>query len=586
MAEAKFCPHCGSPLAAGDRYCGNCGAIIAAATTPPGTSAVSGVPKPAGKRRWGMTSALVAGGAVLAIAAVLVAGSGDKETRPPAQPPAMTDGEKGDVDRPAAPAQHRWETYANARYATRIDYPADMFVAQAATGDNAGRSFEAADGAGFFVYSSANALEQTLDDLIAENLAEAGDRLLAHDRSANGFHLVFRRENQVIDRTLATSDGLGYLHWFEVAYPEEKASTYAPISKRMRASFSVAAVTDQPGQGGASSGGTVALLPLIGWTYKEPAADFADLPALTAEVEFGEEADMGQLTFVCQQTDPSTAYFALLVAPAFAPSDEFAATITIEGSGGAGTVSLAMRDLYATTDGERPNINWDATILFAPIELEDLSVLVQAQGLIVSAAGRSWRLDTMGLAGAGEEFLTACESGGVQQGGIHGGPDAFSYVRIASSERGFGVAGVAGPVGFAVDIPEAWVREENTLEHELVFRSPDSDLDAQMFLAFMGEPLMGRTPRSALAEQVAEMQSMADAQIVEQGPVETAAGPGERVILRFASPAGPGSMLMDETIVLRRGDILYRIELTAPEAIWHTANQAMQRVVQTLEFAQ
>lgn len=247
---------------------------------------------------------------------------------------------------------------------------------------------------------------------------------------------------------------------------------------------------------------------------------------------------------------------------------------------------MVMRDLYATADGERPNINWDATILFAPIEMEDLGQFLQADALRVMAGGQNWRLaGGNSLARAGDSFLAACAGNAPMAGGSYPqehGPDEFSYQRIESAEFGFEVAG--RPIGFSVDIPEYWVRVPNTLEHELIFASPDDDPDAQMFLALRAEPAQGQSAAEALAGQVGEMQSMAETEILEHGSVETASGPAVRVLLRFFSPSESPVKLMDEIVVLQVRDLTYRIELTVPEPVWHTGRQVMQRALETLEL--
>lgn len=74
---------------------------------------------------------------------------------------------------------------------------------------------------------------------------------------------------------------------------------------------------------------------------------------------------------------------------------------------------LALRDLYGTQGGERLDINWDAAIAFAPIEMEDLGLFIQAKALVVTAAGRDWRLGGGdSLKRAGQKFVAACERSG------------------------------------------------------------------------------------------------------------------------------------------------------------------------------
>lgn len=145
-----------------------------------------------------------------------------------------------------------------------------------------------------------------------------------------------------------------------------------------------------------------------GWIFTAPSTDYADLPALMAKTDFSPDTEMGQLVFVCQPGKPSSDYFALLVAPMFKHGDSVEATLAIEGSDAA--LSLDMRDLYASKGSKRPGIDWDASILFAPIEMEDLGELIQAKALLVSAAGQNWRLaGGKTLKQSGQGFLSDCE---------------------------------------------------------------------------------------------------------------------------------------------------------------------------------
>ncbi|MBV6649696.1 MAG: hypothetical protein KI789_08240, partial [Hoeflea sp.] len=253
-----------------------------------------------------------------------------------------------------------------------------------------------------------------------------------------------------------------------------------------------------------------------------------------------------------------------------------------------GELRLAMRDLYATSGGERPQIDWDATILFAPVGMEDLGQLIQARALLVKAAGQTWRLaGGDSLARAGERFLTACETGDTSTSGAatgERGPDEFSYQRIASADLGFAVEGTSGPTRFTVEIPEGWVRVPNTMDHELVFASPDDDPDAQMFLAILARPSGGKSLPAALDEQLSIIKDMTETETLERGQVVTNAGPAERARLRYLGPSEEQVMLIDDTAVLQRGDITYVIELTVPEPVWHTGQQVIEQALKTLEF--
>lgn len=554
---------------------------------------------------------MVLAGAVLAVMAIafLAAENDDgREETNRARPDAMqTVGNQGGTQtagiKPDA-EDFGWKPYVNSRYGVSIDYPSSLFTPGEAPPDNAGRNFTATDGARFFVYSSANALDENLNTLIGQALEGiAPDAILRRDMAPDGFTLVVRREGEIVIRRLATSEQGTMLHWLEIGFPPALKDRYEPVADRMLSTFKIStdrATADRqteapagirttpvrPATQAGENPATAIDLPVTAWIYNAPGEGYADLPALIAETDQLADNRIGQLTFVCQAAAVSPAYFAMLVAPSFQSGDAAEVKIAIEGAGAQGTLSLPMRDLYATKGGERPDIDWDATILFAPVAMEDLGAFVKADALIVSAGGANWRLaGGISLELAGEKFLAACEGGDLPESNSPGGargPDEFSYRTVNSADYGFTVANARGPAGFSVDIPEGWVRVPNTLEHELTFASPDDDPDAQMFLAIRAEPAQGRTATKALAEQVAEMQSMTETEILEQGPANAAFAPGRRALLRFLSPQDMPGKMMDELVVLSRGDLVYRIELTVPEPVWHTGRQVMVRALASM----
>ena len=65
-----------------------------------------------------------------------------------------------------------WGAYANARYGTSIDYPADLFTAQPAPENGDGRSFAGPQGkVSFMVYGSYNVMELPLGGLMTEDMS-------------------------------------------------------------------------------------------------------------------------------------------------------------------------------------------------------------------------------------------------------------------------------------------------------------------------------------------------------------------------------------------------------------------------------
>jgi hypothetical protein len=555
---------------------------------------------------------MIASGSALAIAAVVFSGILSPDKSSPRSPPEQTTVQQDQTDAQASSTQSvvrlgpvkepeatasdlAWKPYVNSRYGVAVDYPSQVFSAGEPPADNSGRGFEAADGGRFHVYSSANALGQSLDELMTGALdGVSGEAVIDRQQTAAGFTLTLRRDQEIVHRHLMTSEGGDMLHWLEIGYPEELKLQYAAIAERMLASFRMAADQATDGSGAAQpetpTAGVVDI-PLTGWTYNPAAKDFTDKPALVPDAEYAADNKMGYLAFTCQPGEVSPAYFVLLVAPGFETRQEDNdVRLGIEGAGAGGELRLAMRDLYATSGGERPEIDWDATILFAPIEMEDLGQVIQAPALLVEAAGQTWRLaGGDSLARPGARFIAACETGEAAIAGTglgELGPDEFSYQRINSAELGFAVEGASAPIHFTVDIPDGWVRVANTMDHELVYASPDDDPDAQMFLAIIARPSAGKSLPAALEEQLSIIKDMTETETLERGQVTTNAGPAERARLRYLGPSEEQVMLIDDTAVLQRGDITYAIELTVPEPVWHTGQQAIEQVLKTLTFEQ
>jgi hypothetical protein len=124
------------------------------------------------------------------------------------------------------------------------------------------------------------------------------------------------------------------------------------------------------------------------------------------------------------------------------------------------------------------------------------------------------------------------------------------------------------------------------MDHELVFASPDDDPNAQMFLAIIGKPSGGESLSAALDDRLSLIKDMTETETLERGQVTTNAGPAERARLRYLGPSEEQVMLIDDTTVFQRGDITYVIELTVPEPVWHTGQQAIEQVLKTLTFEQ
>ena len=157
----------------------------------------------------------------------------------------------------------------------------------------------------------------------------------------------------------------------------------------------------------------------------------------------------------------------------------------------------------------------------------------------------------------------------------------LDYLNLESLDFGFAIEGVP-EAAFSVDIPNFWNRLDNSLSHQLIFASPDSDPDAKATLAINGELANGRTDQDAALAHAIELVNIGDAEIIDSRKIETAAGPGWRVLLKVNSPSDIDMLLIDELVVIKKGSTLYQLELTAPEPIWHAAEEVMKRALETI----
>lgn len=143
-------------------------------------------------------------------------------------------------------------------------------------------------------------------------------------------------------------------------------------------------------------------LTVLGWHFSAPNAEFADLPSVMPEIDYTPDNDLSSLGFVCQGED----FFVLVVAPGFDHGPDTAARLIL-GDGGPG-IDLDLRDLYSVHDPAAPKIDWDATILYAGIAMEDLSEMTPLKSLSLQVGTRQWRLPLPGFAPAMGALLDHC----------------------------------------------------------------------------------------------------------------------------------------------------------------------------------
>ncbi len=257
---SAFCTGCGVQLSANQKFCTKCGTAVldsdppaAAAETKQAAQATPSVPPASGfgKRRAILVAGLVVGGVVLAAALIMTGpqappsppksstAAAPPKAAPPAIPPATVAAPPAGSATTAIKAS-RWEGYTNTRYGVIIDYPADLFAIQPPPPDNAGREFTAATaGARFHVYSHANALGFSVEELQAEDVLDIGDAAAVKQNGQDWYQVVATKEAETIVRRGLLSEGGATVHRVEIAYPKTSVAAFEPIVARMIKSFRV-----------------------------------------------------------------------------------------------------------------------------------------------------------------------------------------------------------------------------------------------------------------------------------------------------------------------------------------------------------
>lgn len=237
---ANFCRACGAALKPGAKFCTGCGAaVVTAPVSDTGAAAPAASPgESLDRSRKRMIVALVAAGFAVLGGALLLVSWGDK----PASPPSVS-AERGATPPPrnaGSITANRWQRYTNTRYGVMIDYPADLFAIQPPPPDNAGRSFVAeAAGARFSIYSHANAMDFSVEELQAEDVLDMGDEAAVKQSGKDWYQVVAGKNGDVILRRVLLSEEGTFVHRLEIAYPKATAAAFEPIAARMTTTFSV-----------------------------------------------------------------------------------------------------------------------------------------------------------------------------------------------------------------------------------------------------------------------------------------------------------------------------------------------------------
>ncbi len=178
---------------------------------------------------------------------------------------------------PAQPSEDDWLEYKNSRFGTSIAYPASLFVPQPPPVNNDGRSFSGVGGTwSFFLFGQYNALEMTLGELEADDIAGGGYDSVTYRRGGEDWYVLSGyRGGDVFYRKLLRRDDGETLHVFEISYPKQDKRTFDAIAARMAKSFAA------PG----AQGDDIALTPVDADSPSAPEPAGAGMPVDDGDAE-------------------------------------------------------------------------------------------------------------------------------------------------------------------------------------------------------------------------------------------------------------------------------------------------------------
>jgi hypothetical protein len=139
-----------------------------------------------------------------------------------------------------ATAKERWETYANPRFGTSADYPADLFTQLDAPPDNGdGQRFHTADGsAELAIYGAWNADNDTPKSYV-ENYVEEDGAGISYRQITDRFFVVSGTKDGKIfyQRCNFLTQPDAVVHCFEISYPEQEKEKWDAIVARVSRSL-------------------------------------------------------------------------------------------------------------------------------------------------------------------------------------------------------------------------------------------------------------------------------------------------------------------------------------------------------------
>ena len=144
-----------------------------------------------------------------------------------------------------APATtHRWTLYLNARFGTRLLYPADLFGRGVESENGDGISLRAADGGTLAIFGQSN-IDRESPTQFEQRVAQAPAyrQLDYHLVRADFVILSGFRGNRLYYERYGFDGQNGAIHTVVLEYPAARRGRYEPIIARMSASLSWRPVT-------------------------------------------------------------------------------------------------------------------------------------------------------------------------------------------------------------------------------------------------------------------------------------------------------------------------------------------------------
>jgi len=133
------------------------------------------------------------------------------------------------------PAEGGWQTYVNARYGTRVDFPPSVFAPEPPPQNGDGRRFSANDAA-MEVYSFHNVMDETPASMEARLTGEEGYRQVTYSPRGKSWLVLSGFRGRTIFYEKYFFRG-GVISGFGMEFPKERKPFYSPMIERMEDSF-------------------------------------------------------------------------------------------------------------------------------------------------------------------------------------------------------------------------------------------------------------------------------------------------------------------------------------------------------------